>query len=104
MGCLCEGDVKRLLTQETGLDPSEQRLFHRGMEKDDNVHLSDAGVKNMSKLLLREVQASKEKKIEDLKKQEEISRACEAIARVTEEVGKLGEKVFSFSSSSGVYE
>ncbi|CAM8928926.1 unnamed protein product [Rhodiola kirilowii] len=93
------GDVKRLLSQETGLDPSEQRLFYRGIEKEDNVHLSDAGVKNSSKLLLREVEASKEKKLEQMKKNEEISRACEAISRVTEEVGKLSEKVTALEES-----
>uniref|UniRef100_A0A7N0T8I9 BAG family molecular chaperone regulator 4 n=1 Tax=Kalanchoe fedtschenkoi TaxID=63787 RepID=A0A7N0T8I9_KALFE len=93
------GDVKRHLSQEVGLDPSEQRLFYRGIEKEDNVLLGDAGVKNLSKLLLREVEASKEKKLAEIKKKEEISRACEAISRVTREVDQLSDKVASLEGS-----
>lgn len=88
-----EGDLKRILAQETGLEPQEQRLLFRGKQKDDDECLHMVGVKDMSKIVLMEDPASKERKLEEMKRNEGISRACEAIAQVRAEVDKLSEKV-----------
>ncbi|KAK9291258.1 hypothetical protein L1049_009446 [Liquidambar formosana] len=93
------GDLKRVLAQKTGLEPKEQRLFFRGKEKEDDEYLHIAGVKNLSKVLLLEDQASKERKLEEMKKSSEISRACEAVAQVRVEVDKLSEKVATLESA-----
>ncbi|CAJ1948556.1 unnamed protein product [Sphenostylis stenocarpa] len=87
------GDVKKLLVDKTGLEPEEQRLFFRGIEKGDNQHLHLEGVKDKSKLLLLEGTASKERKLEETRKQNEISKAFEAIAGVRAEVDKLSNRV-----------
>ncbi|OVA02752.1 Ubiquitin domain [Macleaya cordata] len=87
------GDVKRLLAHETGLEPKEQRLLFRGKEKEDEECLHMVGVKDMSKLVLLEDPASKEKKLQQLKMDDQISKACEAVVKVRSEVDNLAEKV-----------
>ena len=96
MGLIMEGDLKNLLVQETGLEPKDQRLLFRGKEIDDQESLQHVGVKDRSKLLLLEKMASKERKLEEAKKHDEISKACEAVVVVRSEVDKLLEKVILF--------
>ncbi|XP_021769671.1 BAG family molecular chaperone regulator 4-like [Chenopodium quinoa] len=93
------GEMKKLLVQETGLEPEDQRLFFRGREKEDGETLLMAGLKDHSKLLLMERPASKEKKMEEAKKKEEISKAFAAIAGVRAEVDKLSQRVSSLEAS-----
>ncbi|KAK4776309.1 hypothetical protein SAY86_004997 [Trapa natans] len=93
------GEMKNMLAQKCGLEPKDQRLFFRGKEKDDDENLQVAGLKDNSKMLLLECQASKERKLEQLKKAEEISKACEAVARVKVEVDKLSERVAALEVS-----
>ncbi|KAL8129411.1 hypothetical protein V2J09_018566 [Rumex salicifolius] len=93
------GYVKTLLAQQTGLDPEDQRLYLRGREKDDAEILQAAGIRDLSKLLLLERPASKERKIEEMKKREEMMKTCGAIAEVSSEVDKLYEKVSALEAT-----
>ncbi|KAG0460333.1 hypothetical protein HPP92_023461 [Vanilla planifolia] len=93
------GELKRILSQETGLKPEEQRLLFRGKEKDDDDCLHMSGVKDLSKLVLLEDPASKERKLELMKKDQRIFKAYEAIAEVRTEVDKLIEKVNTLASA-----
>lgn len=52
-----------------------------------------AGVKDMSKIVLLEDPASKEKKLEEMKKNRGLLKAYEAVAIVRSEVDKLSQKV-----------
>ncbi|KAM1597858.1 hypothetical protein PS2_032719 [Malus domestica] len=113
------GDMKKHLAQNTDLEPKEQRLFFRGVEKADEEHLDIVGVKNNSKVLLLE--ARKESKVEEVNQSNEMpnnagevgvnskempnnggqvggksnvmSKASCAIAEVIAEVDKLAERV-----------
>ncbi|KAJ7950018.1 BAG family molecular chaperone regulator 4 [Quillaja saponaria] len=87
------GDVKKVLAHKTSLGPQEQRLFFRGKEKVDGEHLHMEGVKDKTKLLLLEDSASKERKLEEIEKRNEMLKACEAVAGVRAEVDKLLERV-----------
>lgn len=86
-----EGDLKRVLAHETGLEPNEQRLLFRGKEKDDNEFLHMAGLEDMSKVILMEDPASKERKLEEMKKNQH--KAYEAIVKIRAEVDNLSNKV-----------
>lgn len=88
-----EGELKRVLANETGLEPKEQRLLFRGKEKDDEEFLHMVGVKDMSKVILLEDPASKERKLEEMRRKQSIMKAYEAVAKVRAEVDKLTEKV-----------
>ncbi|KAG6502779.1 BAG family molecular chaperone regulator 4-like [Zingiber officinale] len=93
------GELKRVLAQETGLAPSEQRLLFRGKEKDDGECLHMAGIKDMSKVVLLEDPASKEQKLERMRRDQGMLRACEAVAAVRAEVDKLAVKVSNLEAS-----
>jgi len=88
-----EGHLKGVLATETGLEPKEQRLLVRGKEKEDEEWLHMVGVKDMSKVVLLEDPASKEKKLEEMQKSEDTLKAWEAISTVRTEVDKLHKKV-----------
>ncbi|OAY83489.1 BAG family molecular chaperone regulator 4 [Ananas comosus] len=93
------GELKRVLSQETGLEPQEQRILFRGKEKDNDECLHMAGVKDMAKVVLLEDPASKELKLEQMRRDQGITKACEAIAVVRAEVSKLAEKVSALESA-----
>ncbi|XP_062095043.1 BAG family molecular chaperone regulator 4 [Humulus lupulus] len=87
------GDVKKVLLHKTGLEPNEQKLLFRGKEREDEEHLHVLGVKDNSKVVLLEDHASRERKLEEMKKSREIAKASEAVAQVRAEVDKLSERV-----------
>ncbi|KAG8486968.1 hypothetical protein CXB51_020416 [Gossypium anomalum] len=87
------GDLKKVLVQETGLEPKEQRLLFQGKEKDDEECLHMVGVKDMSKVVLLEDPASKERKLEEMKRNQSVLKACEEVAKVRAEVVQLTDKV-----------
>lgn len=87
------GDLKALLAVETGLDPRDQRLFFRGKEMKEDEFLHKMGVKDRSKMLLLEDNSSKERKFEEMKRVEEMKKACEPVFKVRAEVDKLAHKV-----------
>ncbi|KAG8504251.1 hypothetical protein CXB51_002557 [Gossypium anomalum] len=108
------GELKKQIAEKTGLEPDKQRVLFRGKEKEDNVHLSSAGMKDKSKILVLENPTSKvkkveemanieekveesiarkETKVEEIKETEEMSKAFSAVARVRNEVDKLSERV-----------
>nr|CAD1844210.1 unnamed protein product [Ananas comosus var. bracteatus] len=91
--------TRRVLSQETRLEPQEQRILFRGKEKDNDECLHIAGVKDMEKVVLLEDLASKERKLEQIKSEQGITKACEAIAVVRAEVSKLAEKVAALESA-----
>ncbi|PQQ12660.1 BAG family molecular chaperone regulator 4 [Prunus yedoensis var. nudiflora] len=113
------GDVKIHLAQKTGLEPSAQKLFFRGKEKEDEEQLHIAGVKDNSKVLLMEDRKSEEKKVEELKeskageigdnsnadeigvKSSDMSKAFQAIAEVRAEVDKLSDRVAALEVAVG---
>ncbi|XP_054799513.1 BAG family molecular chaperone regulator 4-like [Prosopis cineraria] len=87
------GDLKRALESETGLKPEEQRLIFRGKEKEDEERLDMVGVKDMSKIILLEDPASRDRKLKEIQKNEDILKASESVSIVRSEVDKLSEKV-----------
>lgn len=93
------GDLKKLLVQDTGLQPNEQRLLFRGKQKDDSEWLHVSGVKDKAKIILVEDPASRERRLEEMRKQEQIARACKAIAVVRSEVDKLAGQILELEGN-----
>ncbi|KAK9126717.1 hypothetical protein Scep_015563 [Stephania cephalantha] len=87
------GDLKNLLFNETGLEPKEQWLLFQGKERENEECLHMVGVKDMSKVVLLEDPASREKKLQAMKRDNGISVSCIAIASVKAEVDNLAMKV-----------
>jgi len=57
------GELKVVLSMETGLEPREQRLLFRGKEREDSDHLHMIGVSDKDKVLLIEDPALKDMKL-----------------------------------------
>lgn len=92
------GNLKTVLRQQTGLEPREQRLLFKGKEKENDEWLHMAGVNDMSKLILMEDPATKERKLQEMKKKN-TTAAGEALAGIRAEVDKLSEKVAAVEGS-----
>lgn len=60
------GELKKCIAQEIGLEPNQQRLLFRGMEKDDQEYLHMVGVKDNAKVLLMEEQKTIERNSEEV--------------------------------------
>ncbi|CAK7330507.1 unnamed protein product [Dovyalis caffra] len=93
------GDLKKVLAHETGLEPKEQRLLFRGKERENDEYLHMVGVKDLSKVILFEDPASKERKLEEMRRNQGTLNAYEAVARVRAEVDKLSEKVVELETT-----
>ncbi|KAI5070294.1 hypothetical protein GOP47_0014637 [Adiantum capillus-veneris] len=87
------GDLKKLLVQDTRLEPRQQRLQYKGKERNDNDILREVGLKDKSKVVLVEDIASSEKRLIELRKEEAASKACKAVAEVQQLVDKLSGQV-----------
>ncbi|OAE30186.1 hypothetical protein AXG93_4295s1410 [Marchantia polymorpha subsp. ruderalis] len=92
-------DLKKLLVQDTGLKPNEQRLLFRGKQKEDSEWLHVAGVKDKAKIILVEDPASRERRLDEMRKQEQIAKACKAVAGVRSEVDKLAGQISELEAS-----
>ncbi|KAJ0765262.1 putative Ubiquitin-like domain, molecular chaperone regulator BAG [Helianthus annuus] len=85
------GDLKKILARMINLEAKDQRLLFRGKEKGDDERLDMAGVKDMSKVILLEDPASKERKLNG-KKNANV-HAFDAVMKVRTEVDKLSHKI-----------
>lgn len=93
------GDLKKLLIQDTGLQPKQQRLSYKGKERNDADCLREAGLKDKSKVVLVEDVASSEKRLIELRKTEAATKACKTVADVQQRVDKLSGQVASCESA-----
>ncbi|KAG2688860.1 hypothetical protein I3843_09G113600 [Carya illinoinensis] len=93
------GEVKKLLTGETGLQPGEQRVIFRGKERENGEYLDICGVKDRSKLILMEDPSSIERRFIETRRNAKIQSAHRAISDVSVEVDKLAEQVSAIEKS-----
>ncbi|KAK8697967.1 hypothetical protein V6N13_114099 [Hibiscus sabdariffa] len=59
------------------------------------------GFKDMSKVVILEDSASKERKLEEMKRKQSVVISCEEVAKVRAEIDKLSEKVNSLDAIVG---
>ncbi|XVE67531.1 hypothetical protein DITRI_Ditri08aG0168400 [Diplodiscus trichospermus] len=93
------GEVKKLLTAETGLQAGEQRLIFKGKERENGEYLDMCGVKDRSKVILMEDPASVERRLIEMRRNAKIQTAHRAINDVSVEVDKLAEQVSAIEKS-----
>ncbi|KAF3330627.1 BAG family molecular chaperone regulator 4 [Carex littledalei] len=93
------GELKRIVAKPSGLEMCEQRILFQGKERENNEFLHIVGVKDASKVVLMEDPASRERKMENIRRDHGMTQASEAVARVRAEVDKLSEKVSILESS-----
>ncbi|KAK2980534.1 hypothetical protein RJ640_015919 [Escallonia rubra] len=93
------GELKKLLTAETGLQPGEQKLIYRGKDRENGQYLDICGVKDRAKVILMEDSGSKERRIIEMRKNARIQTVQRAIAEVSMDVEKLAEQVSAIEKS-----
>lgn len=92
------GDLKSAIAHKIGLKPETFKLLFRGKEKEDDDNLQTAGVKDSSKVLIKEETTPVEKIPEKVETETiVVSRGGEAVAIVREEVDKLADQVHTFN-------
>ncbi|KAK2998856.1 hypothetical protein RJ639_023486 [Escallonia herrerae] len=93
------GELKKLLTAETGLQPGEQKLIYRGKDRENGQYLDICGVKDRAKVILTEDPGSKERRFIEMRKNARIQTVQRAIAEVSMDVDKLAEQVSTIEKS-----
>ncbi|XP_030481201.1 BAG family molecular chaperone regulator 3 isoform X1 [Cannabis sativa] len=98
------GEVKKLVSAESGLEPGEQKLIFRGKERENGEYLDTCGVKDGSKVILIEDPTSIEKRFIERRKNAKIQTVHRAISDVSMEIDKYAEQVSEMekSISSGI--
>ncbi|EPS73724.1 hypothetical protein M569_01034 [Genlisea aurea] len=92
------GALKKKLSEPTGLNHHDQKLFFKNKEKDSKAFLDISGVKDKSKLVLQEDPISKEKRYIEMKKNSQIEKALNLVSQITSEVDKLEKQVSALES------
>uniref|UniRef100_A0A6N2M6Q6 Ubiquitin-like domain-containing protein n=1 Tax=Salix viminalis TaxID=40686 RepID=A0A6N2M6Q6_SALVM len=93
------GEVKKVLMGETGLQVGEQKIIYRERERGNKEYLDRCGVKDRSKLILMEDPTSIERRYIEMRKNDRIEVAYEAISCVSMEIDKLAEQVYAIEKS-----
>ncbi|XP_071921324.1 BAG family molecular chaperone regulator 2-like [Coffea arabica] len=93
------GELKKLLTADSGLQPGEQRLIYRGKERQNGDYLDRCGVKDHSKVILMESPEFRERKFIEMRRNAKIQAAHRLIDDVLMEVDKLAEQVCAIEKS-----
>ncbi|KAK4491567.1 hypothetical protein RD792_002319 [Penstemon davidsonii] len=93
------GELKKLLTAETGLQPDEQRLVFRGNVRENGDYLDMCGVKDRAKVILIEDPESKARKMIEMRRNAKIQATHRLIDDVSMEVNRLEEQVCAIEKS-----
>ena len=87
------GELKKLLSEKTGLHPDDQKVVYKDKERDSKAFLDMEGVKDRSKMLMLEDPAAKAKRLLEERRTSKAERTAKAIASVALDVDKLAAKV-----------
>jgi hypothetical protein len=87
------GELKKLVSEKTGLHPDDQKVVYRDRERDSKAFLDTAGVKDRSKVVMLEDPTAKAKRLLEERRNSKAERAAKAVARVGLDVDKLATKV-----------
>ncbi|KAH6756784.1 hypothetical protein C2S51_038890 [Perilla frutescens var. frutescens] len=92
------GELKKMLTEATGLHHQDQKLLYKEKERDSNAFLDRVGVKDKSKMVLQEDPISQEKRFLEMRKNAKMEKAAKAISQISFEVDRLGGQVSALQS------
>lgn len=96
------GELKKLMSEKTGLHPDDQKVVYKDRERDSKAFLDMVGVKDRSKMTLLEDPTAQAKRLIEERRNAKAQRAAKAVSRVSLDVDKLASKVsfFLYRSSS----
>ncbi|KAF5734467.1 hypothetical protein HS088_TW16G00916 [Tripterygium wilfordii] len=94
------GELKKMLSEHTGLHQEDQKLIYKKKERDSKEFLDVAGVKNGSKLVLMEDTASRERRCLETLRNAKINKASKSITQIRFEIDKLSEQVTALEATA----
>ncbi|VAI20043.1 unnamed protein product [Triticum turgidum subsp. durum] len=92
------GDVKKMMSEKTGLHHEDQKVLYKGKEMDSKAFLDMSGVKDRSKLALLEDPDAQAKRLIEQRRADKAHRASKSVSRISLDVDKLATKVRRRSS------
>ncbi|RDX96654.1 BAG family molecular chaperone regulator 2, partial [Mucuna pruriens] len=93
------GEVKKVLSGETGLQVDEQRVVYRGKERENGEYLDVCGVKDRSKVVLIQDPSSIERRYIQMRINAKIQTAHRAINNVALQLDQLADQVSAIEKS-----
>ncbi|XP_039135460.1 BAG family molecular chaperone regulator 1-like [Dioscorea cayenensis subsp. rotundata] len=87
------GELKKLLSERTGLHPLDQKLVYKGKDRDSSAYLDIAGVKDRSKIVLLEDSTAQAKRFLEMRRSAKMEKAAKSISQISVEVDKLALQV-----------
>jgi len=95
------GELKKMLTEPTGLHIEDQKLIYKNKERDSKSYLDVERVKDGSKLVLLVDIENRERRILEKLKIMKKEKTSKSLAEIKLEVDKLSKKVLSFTNYMG---
>ncbi|KAG8390292.1 hypothetical protein BUALT_Bualt01G0068400 [Buddleja alternifolia] len=92
------GELKKMLSEPTGLHHEDQKLFYKDKERASKAFLDTAGVKDKSKLVLQEDPVNHEKRLLEMRKNAKIEKAVKTVSEISLEVDRLAGQVSGLES------
>ncbi|XP_010523590.1 PREDICTED: BAG family molecular chaperone regulator 3 [Tarenaya hassleriana] len=92
------GELKKALSGRTGLHHQDMKILYKDKERDSKMFLDHSGVKDRSKLILREDPIAQEKRLLEKRKNAAIDKASKSIADISLEVDRLAGQVSAFET------
>ncbi|KAI9112071.1 hypothetical protein K1719_016967 [Acacia pycnantha] len=92
------GELKKMLSEPTGLHHEDQKIFFKDKERDSKAFLDTTGVKDKSKLVLVEDPISQEKRFLEMRKNAKMEKAAKSVSQISLEVDRLAGRVSAFDS------
>ncbi|CAH2073731.1 unnamed protein product [Thlaspi arvense] len=92
------GELKKMLSGQTGLHHEDMKILYKDKERDSKMFLDLCGVKDRSKLVLKEDPISQEKRLLEKRKNAAIEKASKSISDISLEVDRLAGQVSAFET------
>ncbi|XP_021666579.2 BAG family molecular chaperone regulator 1 [Hevea brasiliensis] len=94
------GELKKMLAEQTGVHPQDQKLIYKKKERDSKAYLDISGVKDGSKIMLIENITSWERRSLEMIKSAKIEKASKYLQQISLEVDKLHTKVKALEATA----
>ncbi|KAL1203849.1 BAG family molecular chaperone regulator 2 [Cardamine amara subsp. amara] len=95
------GELKKILSSQTGVHHLDMKILYKDKERDSKMFLDLCGVKDRSKLILKEDTISQEKRLLEMRKNAVKEKSIKAISDICVKVDKLAGQLSAFGTVIG---
>jgi hypothetical protein len=96
------GELKKLMSEKTGLHPDDQKVLYKDREHDSKEFLDMVNVRDRSKMTMVEVPEARARRLIEERRNAKAQKAAKAVSRISLNVDKLASKVYVVASSSSL--